>query len=55
MPTPTKGEGQQKYISRCIPIRQKEHKGEDVKQSTAICYSMYREWLKKLSGKSHGK
>lgn len=43
MPKPKPGESQKDYVSRCIPIRQKEHPGEDVKQSAAVCYSMYRQ------------
>jgi len=43
MPTPSKGESQKDFVSRCIPIRQKEHPDEDPKQSAAVCNSMYRE------------
>jgi hypothetical protein len=42
MPTPGKKETQKDFVSRCIPIRQKEHPGEDPKQSSAICNSIFR-------------
>lgn len=42
MPTPKKGEKRNSYISRCVRVRQHEHPGENVKQSAAICYSMWR-------------
>jgi len=46
MPVREKGEDLSTYIKRCVPIRQSEHPDEDVKQSTAICYSMGREYWK---------
>lgn len=42
MPERKQGEPMVDYVNRCIPIRQKEHPDEDVKQSAAICYSMGR-------------
>ncbi len=42
MPERREGEGLKVYVASCIAIRQREHPGEDIKQSTAICYSMGR-------------
>lgn len=42
MPEPKKGESEKDYVSRCIPARQHEGKDKDVKQSAAICYSMFK-------------
>jgi hypothetical protein len=43
MPKPKPGESQKDYVSRCIPVRRHEHPEEDVKQSAAVCYSMYKQ------------
>lgn len=40
MPTPTAGESEQDFVSRCIPIVMKE--GLDQKQAAGKCYGMYR-------------
>lgn len=42
MPEPAKGEKRSKYVSRCTSVRQHEHPDEDVKQSVAVCYEMWR-------------
>jgi len=47
VPVPHKGEAEKEYVSRCISVRQHEHPGEPVKQSAAICHSMYRQHKKK--------
>jgi len=47
MPAKQKGESEQHYVSRCIKIRQREHPDEKVKQSAAVCHSMFRNnWAK---------
>jgi hypothetical protein len=43
MPKLKPGESQKDYVRRCIPVRQHEHPEEDVKQSAAVCYSMYKQ------------
>ena len=52
MPRRKKGEPLKKYVSRCIPIRRKEHPSEDTKQSVAVCYSMGRSEVKKVKRKN---
>jgi hypothetical protein len=52
MPKPTKGESQKDFVSRCIPIRQKEGGDKDVKQSAAICYSMFDQDKKESFGET---
>lgn len=47
MPTPGKNEKQDEFINRCIPIVMKEGTAEDNKQAAAICFSMWREHMKK--------
>lgn len=49
MPLRKKGEKTKAYVSRCVSERQKEHPGEDQKQSVAICYSMAKnkKWKEK--------
>lgn len=47
MPTPNEGESKKAYVSRCIGVRQNEHPDEDVKQSSAVCYSMWDQAKKK--------
>lgn len=49
MPIRKKTEKLNTYVSRCISQRQKEHPDEDIKQSTAACYSMGREFWKPKS------
>ena len=55
MPVRKKTEKLNTYVSRCISQRQKEHSDEDIKQSTAVCYDMGREFWKpksKVGGKA---
>jgi len=47
MPTPKKGEDVASYVSRCVPIRRKEHPEESRERSVAACYGMYRQHKKK--------
>lgn len=42
MPTPRKGETEQAFVSRCIPIVLKDGTTKDQKQAEAICYSMFK-------------
>ena len=42
MPTPNKGETEQEFVSRCIPIVLRDGTAKDQKQAAAICYSMFR-------------
>ena len=42
MPTPNKGETEQEFVSRCIPIVLRDGTAKDQKQAVAICYSMFR-------------
>jgi hypothetical protein len=55
MPKPKKGESKKDYVSRCIPTRQREGKDKDVKQSAAVCYSMYDNKNKKKTKESFDK
>jgi len=41
MPTPDKGESEDDYVNRCIPIVLGEGTAKDGKQAAAICHSMY--------------
>ena len=42
MPKRKKGESLKNYVSRCVPVRRKEHPEESVKRSVAACYGMGR-------------
>jgi hypothetical protein len=42
LPTPNKGESEQQFVSRCIPIVLRDGTAKDQKQAAAVCYSMYR-------------
>jgi hypothetical protein len=42
MPVPKRGETEKDYLSRCVPTRQREGNDKNVKQSAAICYSMFK-------------
>lgn len=42
MPKPKEGETRKEFVSRCIPIVKKEDKSRDIKQVTAICYSIWK-------------
>ena len=46
MPSPTRGETENEFIHRCVPVRQHEHPEEPQKQSVRICGEMYRDWQK---------
>jgi hypothetical protein len=64
MPKPKPNESESDFVSRCIETRQNENPDESTKQSSAVCYSMYKEHKKKLekieelvepgTGTSHG-
>ncbi len=41
MPTPTKTESREQFVSRCIRIVKNEGKAKDNKQAVAICSSMF--------------
>jgi hypothetical protein len=47
MPAFKEGETRQEWMSRCVPIRHKEHPDEKNEQSVAVCFSMWREHEKK--------
>jgi hypothetical protein len=42
MPKRKKNEPLKKYVSRCVPVRRKEHPEESQKRSVAACYGMGR-------------
>jgi len=42
MPNPKKDEKEKDFISRCVPYVKKEHPEWEIKQVTAVCYSMWR-------------
>jgi len=42
MPNPSKGETQQDFVSRCIPIVLDDGTAKDSKQAAAVCYSIWR-------------
>ena len=47
MPTPKENESRQAYVSRCIPVRRREHPEEKQEErSIAACYGMYRQHKK---------
>lgn len=52
MPSFKPGESRQEWMSRCVPIRRREHPGEPNKQSVAVCFSMWREHQKKNKASS---
>ena len=43
IPTPSEGESQDKFISRCISTLSHHDPGKDKKQVIAICYSTWRD------------
>jgi hypothetical protein len=43
MPTPKKGESEQTFVSRCIPIVLKDKTAKDQEQAAAICYSLFKQ------------
>ncbi len=45
MPTPTEGESQDDYISRCIPMVMEEGTAKDAEQAAAICHSMWEQHM----------
>jgi hypothetical protein len=51
MPKRKKGESLKDYVSRCIPIRQREHPEESQDRSVAACYGMGRKGGKKKQQK----
>jgi len=53
MPTPSKGESQKDFVSRCIPIVLGEKTAKDQKQASAICFSMFRESKKTKENSFH--
>jgi len=50
MPTPSKRESKQDFVSRCIPQVIREGTAKDSSQAAAICFSMFRR-----KGKKKGK
>jgi hypothetical protein len=47
MPTPSKGEKQKDFVSRCIPIVIKDGTAKDPSQAVAICNNMFKSSKKK--------
>jgi hypothetical protein len=48
MPTPQKGETEDEYVKRCIPIVLHEDGDvEHIDHAIAKCHGMYRQWKKK--------
>ena len=47
MPTPIKGENENDFVSRCIPVVIKEGTAKDSSQAAAICFSMLKRRNKK--------
>jgi hypothetical protein len=41
MPAPKKGESEEDYVSRCIPVVMEEGTAKDASQAAAMCHSMY--------------
>jgi len=51
MPIPNKNERRKDFVGRCIPIVMKEGTAKNSRQGVAICFSIYREHLKKMRSK----
>lgn len=51
MPTPTENETREEFMSRCVPMRHREHPNEDNKQSVAVCFSMWKQHKEKPKNK----
>jgi len=49
MPKPAKGESEGDFVSRFVQARRHEGKKEDIKQSVAIAYEVYRKHKGKKS------
>ena len=47
MPKPRKNEKRSDFVSRCVRQRRQEGQKEDVNQSVAICYSIWKKRHKK--------
>jgi hypothetical protein len=47
MPSVKPNESREEFMSRCVPMRKSEHPDEDNKQSVAVCFSMWKEHMKK--------
>jgi hypothetical protein len=43
MPTPKKGESEDDFVKRCIPIVIDDGTADDGSQAAAICHSMYEQ------------
>lgn len=52
MPTPNKGEKQEDFVKRCIPIVLKDGTTKDNDQAVAICENIFREHEKKKDAQS---
>jgi hypothetical protein len=46
IPTPKKGDGQDKYVGRCMEFMADEDSDMDQDQKLAICYDKYKKWKK---------
>ena len=46
MPKPKEDEKFKEFISRCIPVRRKEHPKESKEQSIRVCYEIWRKQKK---------
>jgi len=47
MPKPRKNETRSDFVQRCVQRRRQEKQKEDVNQSIAICYSIWKKRHKK--------
>ena len=43
MPTPNRGESENDFVQRCIPMVIREGTAKDGSQAAAICHSMFRQ------------
>lgn len=46
LPTPTKGESQDDYVSRCMDFLSKDKSKLEQDQRVAACHERYRKWKK---------
>lgn len=52
MPTPRKGESEDAFVKRCIPVVIREGTAKDGSQGNAVCHSMWRQHQKRQRGEA---
>ena len=52
MPKPNRGESENDFVSRCIPITIHEGTTQDPSQAAAICHSIWRKHMTEQNGEA---